>query len=81
MRHKAADLSLSIKIITSFVLVLMVAFLIGSIFQRVLLSPGALVLIISAFCYVYAPVGYEISNVKLIVFHRMERKEFGPVVN
>jgi glucan phosphoethanolaminetransferase (alkaline phosphatase superfamily) len=63
MRHKAADLSLSIKIVTSLVLLLMVAFLIGSIFQRALLIPAALLFIISAFCYIYAPVGYGIGEV------------------
>lgn len=81
MMHKAADLSLSIKIVTSLVLLLMVAFLIGSIFQRALLIPGGLLFIISAFCYIYAPVGYKISSNKLFVFNRMGKKEFGPVVN
>lgn len=81
MRHKAANSSLSIKIVTSLVLLLVVAFLIGSIFQRVLLIPGGLVFVISAFCYMYAPVGYQISNDKLIVLNRVGRKEFGPVVN
>ncbi len=81
MIHEAADLGLSIKIVTSLVLLLMVAFLIGSIFQVVLLVPGVLILTISAFCYIYAPSGYEISNNKLIVFNRIGKKEFGPVVN
>lgn len=80
MIHKAAHLSLSIKIVTSLVLLLVVAFLVGSIFHLALLIPGALLFVISALCYTYAPVGYEFSNNKLAVISRVGQKEFGPVV-
>lgn len=81
MKHKTADLSLSIKIVTSIVIIMMLGFFIASIYQNVFLIAGFILFIISALSYLFAPVSYELSGNNLIVWMRWGRKEFGPVIN
>lgn len=81
MRQKTADASLSIKIVTFAVILMTLGFFIGSIYRQELLIAGALLFVISALCYLFAPVSYELSNNTLIVFSRIGKKEFSPVTN
>jgi len=68
MKHNAAKMDLSIKIVTSVVFILMVSFFIASIYINGLIIAALIMLIILIFCYLYAPTSFEISGKKLIVY-------------
>ena len=80
MIQEAAPMSMSIRIMTGLVLGLVAGFFLAATFQRVFLFPGLLLAGICLGCYLYAPVGYELSGDRLIVRFRRGEKEFGPVV-
>jgi hypothetical protein len=74
MKQAAAKTGLSIKIMTSFVLLLTASILVAS------LIAGTLLGVICVLCYLFAPVAYALSDGQLIVFSHVGSKQFGPVV-
>ncbi len=80
MRQNAAPTCLSIKIVTSLVLLLTGGMLIGSFFYLELLWAGIFLVIIVLFCYLSAPIAYELNGNQLIIITRLSKKIFGPVL-
>jgi len=68
MKQKAAKMDLSIKIVTSVVFIMMLAFFVASIYINGLIIAALIMLIILVFCYLYAPTAFEISGNRLIVY-------------
>jgi len=81
MKHKAAKMDLSIKIVTSVVFIMMLGFFIASIYINGLIIAALIMLIILIFCYLYAPTAYEISDSRLIVYRNYGKREFLNVPN
>jgi len=81
MKHNAAKMDLSIKIVTFVVFILMVGFFIASIYINGLIIAALIILIILIFCYFYAPTEYEISDSRLIVYRNYGKIEFNRVTN
>lgn len=81
MKQKTAPTGTSIKIITSFILLLALAMLIASIFKSSLILPAIFLSLIVLLCYLYAPVAYEINDNQLVVVYRFKHKNFGPIVS
>jgi len=79
MKHNAAKMDLSIKIVTSVILILMVSFFIASIYINGLIIAALIMLIILIFCYLYAPTSFEISDSRLIVYRNYGKIEFNHV--
>jgi hypothetical protein len=80
MKQNAAPTGLSIKIITSFVLLLTLGMFIASRFEPGLLWVGIVLSIIVLFCYLSAPIAYELNGNQLAIITRMSKKTFGPVL-
>jgi len=81
MKQKAAKMDLSIKIVTSVVLILMVGLFITSIYINGLIIAALIMLIILVFCYLYAPTAFGISDSRLIVYRNYGKREFNNVTN
>ncbi|MDD4869989.1 MAG: PH domain-containing protein [Kiritimatiellae bacterium] len=79
MIYKTAKTSLSIRIVTSLVIMMAVGFIVGAMFDVNLIYAGVFVGIISFLCYLFAPVAYDISGGQLTVLFRVGKKFFGPV--
>jgi hypothetical protein len=79
MKQNVAPTGLSIKIITSLILVLTGGMLIGAIFKPGLLWGGIILAIIVLFCYLSAPIAYELNGIHLTVISRINKKVFGPI--
>ena len=80
MKQAAAKTGLSIKIVTSFVLLLTASTLVASVVRPSSLIAGAVLSGICVLCYLFAPVAYGLSDGQLIVFSHVGSKHFGPVV-
>ncbi|MFA6104784.1 MAG: PH domain-containing protein [Victivallaceae bacterium] len=81
MKQDTVKTSACICWITGFVLLLATFFLIRGIFSPPNLIAGALLLLISALCYLRAPKSFEISgDLQLTINYHWGKKQFGPVV-
>ena len=80
MKQVAADRSLSIRIITSFVLLLVGGLAITSIYQPILWFGAGFLILVCLGCYLLAPVGYALSDGRLTVYSRVHRKQFDQVI-
>jgi hypothetical protein len=80
MRQAAAKTSLSIKIITSGILLTTAGFLVASAFEPWLLCAGAAFSVFCIVFYLLAPASYELSEGRLTVFRHLGTKQFAPVV-
>jgi hypothetical protein len=80
MRQKVAPTCLSIKIVTSIVLLLTAAMFVGALFDIALLWAGIFLTVIVLLCYQSAPIAYELNSDQLTVIFRMGKKVFGPVL-
>ena len=80
VRYNIAATSLSIKVVTYLVLLLTGAILVGSFFRLELLWAGIVLAAIVLFCYLSAPIAYELNQNQLIVISRTSKKVFGPIL-
>ena len=80
MRHPVAPIDLTVKTISSIVLVLTAGFWLASSFIHLALIPAAFLTVITLYCYLRAPVSYELCGDGLTILFRVGSKRFGPVV-
>ena len=76
MTQASAPMSPAIKCITGLVLVMTAVFLIAGLKVCSLLLGGAALATVAFFCYLYAPIAYELRGDQLTVRFRMGRKVF-----
>ncbi len=81
MKYKTTRMSMSIKVITSMMICMFIACLIWGISNHALLIPGSILGIVIAFCYLWAPKGYEIDDNKLKIIYNFGEKEFSGITN
>ena len=79
MTQASAPMSTAIKVITGLVLVMTVAILIAAIKVYCLLWGGAVLATVVFFCYLYAPIAYELTGDQLTVQFRLGQKVFQAV--
>ena len=79
MNQIVAEPSLSVKIVTALVIIIIIGLGVGSFFKINLLILTGLLTAIAVLCYLFAPIGYELSNKKLIVRSRLSKSEFFPI--
>jgi len=79
MTQASAPMSPAIKCITGVVLVMTVMFLIAGLKVCGLLLGGAALATVVLFCYLYAPIAYELTEDQLTVRFRMGQKVFNGV--
>jgi hypothetical protein len=79
MEKPTAPMSPAIKISTGIVLAMNLGFFVAAIWTEVFLLGGLLLTAVSFFCYLYAPVAYELRSDRLIVRFRRGEQEFSPV--
>jgi hypothetical protein len=80
MQQAAADRSLSIRIVTSFVLALTGAVAIASVYHPMLWFGAGFLILVCLACYVLAPVGYVLDDHRLTVYSHVHSKRFDPVI-
>jgi hypothetical protein len=80
MKLNVAPTCLSIKIITLFVLLLTLGMFIGAFFEPGFLWAGIALVVIVVFCYLFAPIAYELNGSQLAIVTRISKKMFGPVL-
>ncbi len=80
MKQRVAATSLSIKVVTVFILLLTLVMIIAAIFISALIWAAITLIIIVVLCYLYAPVAYVLEKNQLVVIRRINRKIFGPVI-
>jgi len=80
MKQNAAPRSMSIKIVTGFVMILLVLFIAISMREPGMLPAAIILAVISLFCYLYSPASFEITDGRLIVNYNLGKKEFGRVM-
>jgi len=76
MTQPSAPMSTAIRCITGVVLVMMVAFLIAGLKVCGLLLGGVALATVVFFCYLHAPIAYEVTGDQLTVRFRMGQKVF-----
>ena len=79
MQQNVAPASISIKIITLLILSMTAGMFIGAYYEPRLAWVGIFLVILVVFCYLTAPVAYEIKGDQLLVITRIGHKIFGPV--
>ena len=79
MTQASAPMSPAIKVITGLVLALTAAVLIMSVKVCGLLWGGGILATIVLFCYLYAPIAYELTGDELTVRFRLGQKVFPAV--
>ena len=79
MKQDVAPTSLSIKIITLLVPLMTIGMLIGAVYEPRLLWAGTVLAVVVLFCYLSAPVAYEIKGDQLLIITRIGNKTFGPI--
>jgi len=79
MTQATAPMSTAIKIITGIVLVMTAAILLAAVKVYCLLLGGAVLATVVFFCYLYAPIAYELTGDQLTVQFRMGQKVFQAV--
>jgi hypothetical protein len=80
LRQRAAPACLAIRIVTGIVLFATAGLLAASVLSVRLLPVAVLMVCIDLFCFLTAPVAYEIDRGVLAVVRRAGRRSFGPVV-
>jgi len=80
MRQNVAPTCLTIKIVTSFVLLLTGVMIIGAFFIFELLWAGIILTIVVIYCFLSAPIAYELNGNQLTIISRMGKKVFDPVL-
>lgn len=80
MRQNVAPTSLSVKIVTSLILFLTGGLFIGAFFIHKLLWPGTILAVVDLFCYLSAPIAYELNGNQLTIISRSGKKVFGPIL-
>jgi hypothetical protein len=81
MKQDVAPMGVAIKIVTCIVLALDAAFYVIAIRQPMVLAGAAALSAVILICYwFWTPVAYELSGKELIVFFRIGRKRYGPVI-
>lgn len=73
-------MSLSIRIVTSVVLVMTAGFCIAGFSQPPLALAGGVVALIGLLCYLFAPVGYDVADGALTVRFHLGQKRYGRIV-
>lgn len=82
MNQPAAPLTLSIKIISGIIIAMTIAFYVfGILHQSPLLAVAVFLTLIVIYCYLSAPIAYQIENNQLKIISRMGSKTFGPITN
>ena len=79
MTQATAPMSPAIKFITGLVLVMTVVLLIAGLKVCGLLLGGAILATVVGFCYLYAPIAYELTGDQLTVRFRVGQKVFPAV--
>jgi hypothetical protein len=79
MTQATAPMSTAIRVITGLVLAMAAAFLLAGVKAHSMLLGGAVVATIALFCYLYAPVAYDLTGDQLTVRFRVGRKVFQAV--
>jgi hypothetical protein len=79
MTQASAPMSAAIKVITGIVLVMTVAIFLAAMKVGALVWGGALLATVVFFCYLYAPIAYELAGDELTVRFRMGQKVFPAV--
>jgi hypothetical protein len=80
MQQAAADRSLTIRIVTSFVLALIAGLFIASIYQPLLAIGAVFLILVCVACYLLAPVGYVLDDRRLTVYSHVHSKQFDSVI-
>ena len=75
----AAPTSRAIKIVTTGVLALALAFVAGGLLEKHLPLAGLFVGLVALVCYLLAPVAYDTTGGQLTVLLRVGKKSFGPI--
>ena len=79
MTQATAPMSAAIKVITGIVLVMTAAILLAAVKVYCLLLGGAVLATVVFFCYLYAPIAYELTGDELTVRFRLGQKVFPAV--
>ena len=79
MTQTTAPMSTAIKVITGLVLVMAAVMLLAGVKVWGLLLGGGLLAAVALFCYLYAPIAYELTGAELTVRLRLGRKVFPAV--
>ena len=79
MTQASAPMSSAIKVITGLVLVMTVAIFLAAVKVGALLWGGAILATVVFFCYLYAPIAYELTGDELTVRFRLGQKVFPAV--
>ena len=79
MTQESAPMSSAIKVITGLVLVMIVVIFIAAVKVCGLLLGGAVLATVAVFCYLYAPIAYELTGDQLTVQFRLGQKVFNAV--
>ena len=79
MTQASAPMSPAIKVITGLVLVMIASMLLIAVKFGALLWGSALLAAVTLFCYLYAPIAYELTGDELTVRFRLGRKVFPAV--
>ena len=79
MTQASAPMSPAIKFITGLVLVMIVALLLAAGKVGAMLFASAVLAAVALFCYLYAPVAYELTGDQLTVRFRLGQKVFPAV--
>jgi hypothetical protein len=79
MTSATAPASRCIKVISGLVMLLTAGFLAASVWHKVLLLPGAVLVLIVVGCYLRSPIGYGISPEGLTIRFHLGSKHFGPL--
>ena len=79
MIQASAPMSTAIKVITGLVLVMIASMLLVAVKFGALLWGSALLAAVTLFCYLYAPIAYELTGDELTVRFRLGRKVFQAV--
>ena len=79
MQQNVAPASISIKFITLLILLMTAGMFIGAYYEPRLVWAGFVLTLLVVFCYLTAPVAYEIKGDQLLVITRIGHKIFGPV--
>src|SRR5262245_20777448 len=82
MIQPAAPMSLSLRLVTGFVRALTAALLLAGAYSHSwpTAASGLFLAVISLVCYLLAPVRYELTDRRLIVFFRLGRLSYQPVI-
>ena len=79
MTQASAPMSPAIKVITGLVLVMIASMLLIAVKFGALLWGSALLTAVTLFCYLYAPIAYELTGDQLTVQFRLGQKVFQAV--